>query len=43
MLDKETVLHIIDMEVGRKPDIVDEHYRVYVQGFIDGLRCVLNE
>ena len=43
MLSKDEILKIIDIEVGRKEDIVSEHYRLYVQGFIDGLRCVLNE
>ena len=43
MLDKETILRFIDMEVERKQSVMDEHYRIYLQGFIDGLRCTLNE
>ena len=36
---KQTLLHLIDLEVGRKEDIIDEHYRIYTEGFINGLRA----
>jgi len=41
-IERDTLLKIIEMEISRRPDIVDTMERLYSHGFVEGLRCAID-